>query len=76
MKKKVLNIPFVVDSSNNKKTYKLMNEEQIGGKIFKNKYFINMIQNMLDMNKNKNNNIKYIKASSTKEYYEKIKNKK
>ena len=75
MKNRVINIPFTIDTDNkSKKTYKLMNEKYIGGKIFENKKFIKIISNMLSMNKNNNsNNIKYIKASDTKDYYKSLK---
>ena len=74
MKNRVINIPFTIDSNNkSKKTYKLSNEKYIGGRIFENKKFIKLIANMLSMNKNNNsNNIKYVKASDTKEYYKSI----
>lgn len=75
MKKRVINIPFTIENDNkSKKIYKLKDEKYIGGKIFENKKFIKIISNMLSMNKNNNsNNIKYIKASDTKEYYKSLK---
>jgi hypothetical protein len=76
--KKSINLPFTTDiKGGNNKSFKILNEEQVINNI-KNKSIFNFLKKMLYSNQNNNTNkINYVKASSTKKYYEKInKNKK
>ena len=71
MKKKVV-IPFTnSQNGGNKKTFKLLKDNEIKGNL------MNFVKKMLYSNNNNNTNntnkLNYIKASKTKNYYKNIK---
>jgi TPP-dependent pyruvate/acetoin dehydrogenase alpha subunit len=73
---KNINLPFTNQSGGNKNSFYIMNENEINNKM-KKKDVIHFIKNMLFKNNlNNTKNLNYIKASSTKKYYENIKTKK
>lgn len=71
--KKNIKLPFTIQNGGNKKSYKLLNENELNNKI-KSTNIINFVKKMIFTN-GKNNNVNkviYIKASNTKNYYNKI----
>lgn len=89
--KRNIKLPFTTDmTGGNKDSFKILNDKQINKKIhekikndqniltFIKKMFVKNTENSKkSLNSNSNTNkIKYIKASSTKEYYNKINSKK
>jgi hypothetical protein len=74
---KKIKIPFTTDNIENKETFKLLNENKIKSKMNNKKSLLNSIKNIIFSNNSSNNslsnNINYIKASKTKEYYKKLK---
>jgi hypothetical protein len=74
--KKNIKLPFTNElKGGNKKSFKILNEEQLKNKLKKNQSILNVIKKFIYLNNENNNseNIIYIKASETKEYYNKIK---
>jgi hypothetical protein len=77
MKSKLV-LPFTNEQKGgSKKTFKLLNDSEINKKITKNPSLMNFVKKILFKNEqNKNNSenkINYVKASTTKNYYKKIK---
>ena len=77
MKNKLV-LPFTNEQKGgSKKTFKLLNDSEINKKITKNPSLMNFVKKILFKNEqNKNNsenNINYVKASTTKNYYKNIK---
>ena len=71
--KKNIKLPFTIQNGGSKKTYKLLNENELNNKI-KSTNIVNFVKKMIFTN-SKNNNVnkvKYIKGSNTKNYYNKI----
>lgn len=52
-----------------KNTFKILNENQIEKNVHKNKTMVNYIKSFISI---KNNNINYVKASDTKNYYKNL----
>lgn len=77
--KKTLKLPFTIDlKGGNKKSFKLLSEGGINKKMKKNTSILNFIKQLVHINSTKNNKntdnkINYVKASSTSTYYKKIK---
>lgn len=80
MKKKLV-IPFTNETkTSSKKTFKLLNNNEIDSKIVKNNNLMKFVKKILFNENNKNTNanvnastINYVKASKTKNYYKNIK---
>jgi len=76
MTKKV-NLPFTTSNSKKNNSYKLMNDKELIMKVGKSKSLLNVVTKLIKGNSNENNenrsDIRYIKASDTKEYYKKLK---
>jgi len=74
MKSKLV-LPFTNEQiAGSKKTFKLLNNDEINNKVTKNPNLMNFVKKLL-FNNNKNNSenkINYIKASTTKNYYQNI----
>jgi hypothetical protein len=68
MKNKI-KLPFTNEKKRGGKSFKIINEDQIG---YPKKDIYNIIKNIF--NSNSSNKINYIKGSNTKEYYNKINN--
>jgi uncharacterized membrane-anchored protein YjiN (DUF445 family) len=71
--KKSIKLPFTIQSGGNKKSYKLLSDNELNNKIKKTN-IVNFVKKMIFTN-SKNNNVnkvKYVKASNTKNYYNKI----
>lgn len=67
-------LPFTINlKGGSKKSFKILNDEQINNKMKKSPTLLNFIKKMIDMNNNSNksNKIKYVKGSETKNYYKK-----
>ena len=76
MKNKLV-LPFTNEQNGgSKKTFKLLNDNEINKKITKNPSLMNFVKKLLFKNEqNKNNSekkINYVKASTTKNYYKNI----
>jgi hypothetical protein len=74
-----IKIPFTNElKGGNKKSFKILDEEHLIKKVNnKSSDILNMIKKFIDINNTSNsiynsNKINYIKASDTKEYYQKI----
>ena len=68
-------LPFTIKSGGNKKSFKILNEKEINKKIKKTN-IVNFVKKMIFKNEqNKENKVKFIKASDTKNYYKEIKKK-
>jgi hypothetical protein len=76
MKKNII-LPFNLKGGN-KKSFKILSEEELLNKSHKNKSgLLNVIKKMIFQNKNSNsNNTSYMKASETNNYYKNLKFKK
>jgi len=80
MKKKIV-IPFTNETkTSSKKTFKLLNNNEIDSKIVKNNNLMKFVKKILFNENNKNadvnsneSTINYVKASKTKNYYKNIK---
>jgi hypothetical protein len=73
--KKNIKLPFTNElKGGNKKSFKILNEEQLKNKLKKNPTILNVIKKFIYLNNQNNNSesIIYIKASDTKEYYNKL----
>jgi hypothetical protein len=72
--KKNIKLPFTNElKGGNKKSFKILNEEQIVNKLKKDVSMLNIIKKFINLNNSNNSNkINYVKASNTKEYYKKI----
>ena len=73
--KKNIKLPFTNElKGGNKKSFKILNEEQLVNKLKKDVSMLNIIKKFIHLNNNNNNSskINYVKASDTKEYYKKI----
>ena len=73
--KKNIKLPFTNElKGGNKKSFKILNEEQIVTKLKKNSSMLNIIKKFIHLNNNNNNSnkINYVKGSDTKEYYKKL----
>lgn len=65
-------LPFTIKSGGNKKSFKILNEKEINKKIKKTN-IVNFVKKMIFKNEqNKENKVKFIKASETKNYYKEI----
>lgn len=74
-----IKLPFTTDiKTGGNSSFQILNNKQITQKIKKDKNIISLIKNLMHSNENNNNSNKmnYIKASSTKEYYDKLNQKK
>jgi len=73
--KKNIKLPFTNElKGGNKKSFKILNEEQIVNKLKKDVSMLNIIKKFIHINNTNNSNkINYVKGSDTKEYYKKIK---
>jgi hypothetical protein len=74
-----INLPFTTDiKKGGSSSFKILDNKQITQKIKKDKNIISLIKNLMQSNQNNNNSNKlnYVKASSTKEYYDKLNRKK
>jgi len=78
--KKNIKLPFTNElKGGNKKSFKIMNEEQLVKNVKKDETILNYLKKFITFNNNNNNNntkINYMKGSDTKEYYKKIRLKK
>jgi hypothetical protein len=82
--KKHIKLPFTCElKGGNKKSFKILNEEQLAKNAKKDVTILNVIKKFITFNNNNNNNnnnnltkVNYIKGSDTKEYYKKIRLKK
>lgn len=78
--KKTLKLPFILNGGN-KTSFKLLNEKDMKKKVFKqNAGLINYLEKLFFENKENNlrknkENINYVKATTTKEYYKNLSNK-
>jgi hypothetical protein len=76
---KTIKLPFTNElKGGNKKSFKILNEEQLVKKLKKNDSMLNIIKKFIHLNDSNNNSnnsnkINYVKASNTKEYYKKLK---
>jgi hypothetical protein len=71
MKKNII-LPFTLKGGN-KKSFKILDEKDLNTKSHKNKPgLLNVIKKMIFQN-NSSNNISYIKASETNNYYKNLK---
>ena len=73
--KKNIKLPFTNElKGGNKKSFKILNEEQLVNKLKKDVSMLNIIKKFIHINNTNNNSnkINYVKASDTKEYYKKI----
>lgn len=73
--KKNIRLPFTNElKGGNKKSFKILNEEQVVNKLKKDVSMLNIIKKFIHINNTNNNSnkINYVKASDTKEYYKKI----
>ena len=73
--KKNIKLPFTDElKGGNKKSFKILNEEQLVNKLKKDVSMLNIIKKFININNTNNNSnkINYVKASNTKEYYKKI----
>jgi len=73
--KKNIKLPFTDElKGGNKKSFKILNEEQLVNKLKKDVSMLNIIKKFIHINNTNNNSnkINYVKASNTKEYYKKI----
>jgi hypothetical protein len=73
--KKSINLPFTNElKGGNKKSFKIMNDEQLVNRSKKNISILNIIKKFvhIDNNLNNSNKINYVNASNTKEYYKKL----
>lgn len=64
-------LPFTIKSGGNKKSFKILNEKEINKKIKKTN-IVNFVKKMIFNEQNKENKVKFIKASDTKNYYKEI----
>jgi len=74
--KKNIKLPFTNElKGGNKKSFKILNDEQIVNKLKKDVSMLNIIKKFIHINNTNNNSnkINYVKASDTKEYYKKNK---
>ena len=75
--KNSIKLPFTIQDGANKKSYKLKNENELNNSI-KKKNIVNFVKKMIFVNtanntaNNSSNKVKYVKASNTKKYYNKI----
>lgn len=67
-----LKLPFTDNMNGGKKSFKILNENQ----IMNNPSILNIIQKMFETTPETQSSAKYIKASTTKQYYKKINSKK
>jgi 3-deoxy-D-arabino-heptulosonate 7-phosphate (DAHP) synthase class II len=73
-----IKIPFTNElKGGNKKSFKILDDKQLVKNVKNNTSILNMIKKFIDINNtslsmNNTNKINYIKASDTKEYYQKI----
>jgi ribosomal protein L17 len=73
-----LNLPFTNDlKGGSKKSFKILNEEQINKKVKKSQSLLNFVKKMIHMNnsnniENNSNKINFVKASNTKKYYKRF----
>ena len=77
--KKNIKLPFTNElKGGNKKSFKILNEEQVVDKLKKDVSMLNIIKKFIHINNTNNNSnkINYVRASDTKEYYKKINKKK
>ena len=64
-----LKLPFILNGGN-KKSFKLLNENELKKKSLKQSAgMLNYLQKIIFEKNNSNNELNYIKASETKEYY-------
>ena len=73
--RKNIKLPFTNElKGGNKKSFKILNEEQVVNKLKKDVSMLNIIKKFIHINNTNNNSnkINYVKASDTKEYYKKI----
>jgi hypothetical protein len=71
-----LTLPFTNDmKGGSRKSFKILNEQQINKKIKKSESLINFVKKMVFMNNSQNNTnkVNFVKASSTKTYYKNMK---
>jgi hypothetical protein len=66
-----MNIPFTNNKGGNTKSFKILNNDEIDSNMKKHT-FVNFIKKML-YNEKKNNKIYYMKATESKDYYNKLK---
>jgi hypothetical protein len=65
-----MNLLFTTDNiKGGKNTFKILNKNEIQKNSQKNKTMMNYIKSFISI---KNNNINYVKASSTKDYYKNL----
>ena len=68
-----INLPFTKNNIKGGNSFKILDQKELNKK--KSKTIVNMVKNMFDSNPEKSNNsntkINYIRASTTKEYYNK-----
>ena len=71
--KNSIKLPFTIQDGANKNSYKLKNEKELNNSI-KKKNIVNFVKKMIFVNNtnNSSNKVKYVKASNTKKYYNKI----
>lgn len=70
----MIKLPFTNELKGGKKTFKILNEEQLVNKMKKDVTILNIIKKFINLNNSNNNSnkINYVKASDTKTYYKKI----
>jgi hypothetical protein len=71
-----LKLPFILNGGN-KKSFKLLNDKEITKKSLKQSAgMLDYLQKLMFENNSleKNSNLTYVKASDTKKYYKKLKN--
>lgn len=73
-----IKLPFTTDiKTGGNSSFQILDNKQITQKIKKDKNIISLIKNLMHSNQNNNSNkLNYVKASSTKEYYDKLSQKK
>jgi len=74
--KKNIKLPFTNElKGGDKKSFKILNDEQIVNKLKKDVSMLNIIKKFISINNTNNNSnkINYVRASDTKEYYKKNK---
>ena len=69
-------LPFTNDlKGGSKKSFKILNEEQINKKVKKSQSLLNFVKKMIYINnaQNNSNKLNFVKASNTKKYYKNLK---